>query len=181
MNEMIVYQCEKCHKAYTSKEAAKQCCVIKSKVYSCEVCGVVTHPYYSICAKCRTNKRYTEATKVPYKDYKVAMLYSEDTDNYYTEVDDLYEDIYERAWEEDSNIKEEDVEYPKWAYGCYETPFKIDIEYAVQSAGEDMYEDFRADKHAVDLGELFEFVEKWNKKQTAKAYDVDYKTVVLFD
>lgn len=174
MKEITAYQCETCQKTWLQKELAERCCTgtIEEKNNTCRVCSVDVQYPYTICSSCKEKERYDKATKILYKDYKIVMFYSEIYDRYNSDIEDLFEYI-------DDNDNE--TPYPKWAFGCTERMFAIDIENAIENAEEDFYEDFEADNKAVDLDELLKFVDDWNKKQTAKCYEVDYKTVVLFE
>jgi hypothetical protein len=42
-----------------------------------------------------------------------------------------------------------------------------------------MYEDFDSNNSLIDLKELYNYIDSWNKKQSAKSYTIDYNTVVL--
>ena len=59
--------------------------------------------------------------------------------------------------------------------------FRSDIDSALESSSEKMYEDFEYDTDAVDTGELIDFINKWNKKQTTNSYEIDYKKIVLIN
>ncbi|OPY64110.1 MAG: hypothetical protein A4E56_00164 [Pelotomaculum sp. PtaU1.Bin065] len=176
--EVKAYKCEKCKKAYLSEKVAEDCCKDVPKNNTCRVCGVEVKKPWMICDYCKTQEYYDKAKKIPYKDYKVAMFYSEDTDKYYSDIDELMEDIDNRAF--DDGIPETEVVYPEWAFGCKEIPFRIGVDHMLEIASEEMYEEFEYDRDVVDLKELHEFIEQWNQKQTAKAYVPDYKTVVIF-
>lgn len=177
--EIKAFMCENCRKSYINKRVAEDCCKDKPVNNTCRVCGIEVKKPWLICGVCKTKGYYENAQKIPYKDYVVAMFYSEDIDKFYSEYEELEEDIYNNAFDE--KIPESEIVYPKWAFGCKEIPFKISIDSALEHASEEMYEEFDCDRDIVDLKELHEFIEQWNRKQTARAYDVDYKTVVLFE
>lgn len=162
------WQCEKCGKAFLSKRAADECCKEK-KPYTCRVCGCEVKEYHLICGSCHDKERYEKAKKVKYSEYNIGCLWDEQTDKYFYDVGEM-EDYYE----------DEDLEMPKWCYGCTEVPFEIDIDHAIENASEEMYEDFD-NQDINDLEELYDYIEQWNKKQTAKAYYSDYDTVVLLE
>jgi len=120
----------------------------------------------------REKVRFEKATKIKYSDYKVAMFYDEQTDQYFDDYDDMVESY-------ENNLSEgEKINLPKYVYGCKEIKFKINIEHALESAIEDMYDDF---DDIVNLTELHEFVNEWNKKQTASTYFQDNNTIIIFD
>jgi hypothetical protein len=170
-NEVVVFGCSNCKKVYVKKEFADDCC----KPYHCEVCGIETHRYRTKCVSCVEKERFEKAIKTKYSEYKTRYLWDERTEKYYSDIEEIAEDYAEYDNEEGESGM------PDWCYACTEIPFQIDIEHAIEQAEEDMHEDFEAVHSAVDLKELREFVEAWNKKQSAKAYTIDYKTVVLLN
>ncbi len=173
--ELKVWECDKCKSVWLNEDLANDCCKEKPDNI-CKVCGIkVKHPYL-ICKECKEKERYEKATKVKYSDYKTGCLYDENKEQYYYEAEDLEEAYYNDAFDEGK-----EPEYPKWCYGCIGEIFQVDIESAIEREAEEMYEDFDIDNNLVDLEELLDFVEEWNKKQTAKTYYVDYKTVVLLN
>jgi hypothetical protein len=169
--EVTVYKCSDCKKVYVKKEFADDCC----KPYRCEVCGVETPRYRTKCALCAEKIRFGKANKIKYSEYKAQYLWDERTKKYYSDIEEMAE-----AYAEYDN-EEGNSGMPDWCYACTEIPFQVDIEHAIEQAEEDMYEDFEAVHSAVDLKELLDFVEAWNKKQYAKAYVTDYSTVVLLN
>ena len=67
---------------------------------------------------------------------------------------------------------------PKWVVGCDVVNFKIDISSVIENAEEEMYEEF---EDIVDRDELYEFIDKWNAKQTGCSYHPNYKIIVEFN
>jgi hypothetical protein len=157
-----VYQCSICNKIFFDKEFTDKCC----KPGKCNICGIELKPCHLQCDKCSVKIKYEKANKIKYSDYKLEYLYDDRYDKYFKNYEDLLE-FYELN---------DDNDIPKWAWGCSEYQFKIDIDSALEDAEEKMYEDF---DDIVGVEELYEFIEKWNDKQTAKAYFIDNKTVVL--
>jgi hypothetical protein len=149
------------------------------KLYKCEFCEALNRTDWCSCEQAR-NKRdydrvkyyYDKAKKIKYSEYKTKWLYDENTDRYYNDKEELY-DYY------DYN----EIIYPiqKWVFACEEIPFVLNIDQALESASEEMYEDFDYTNYLTDIGELYDFIKKWNEKQSAKSYMVDYKTVVLLN
>ncbi len=168
--ELTVYKCKMCGKVYYNKVVAEECCKGKEKPKNkCRVCVCEVEPPWTICRSCREKERYDKAIKIPYAEYKIPMLYDERTEKFFSDPEELEEEYFD-------NLEDE---VPAWCYGCVEIPFKIDIDNAIESASEKMHEDFDYERDVMSLKELHEFIKQWNAKQTAKTYEVDYKTVVL--
>ena len=168
--EMEVWKCEKCGLVYVDKMNADSCCKDKSEASCCKVCGNTIEKYRTMCDDCLAKERYEKGTKIKYSEYDLEWLYDNNTDRYFSDVDAL-SDHYDC----------ENLELPKWCYGCDEIPFVVNIDSALENASEEMYEDFDYGTEAVDLGELIDFIDKWNKKQTAKAYESNYKKIILLN
>lgn len=173
--ELKAWECDECERVYLSKELADKCCKEKP-IHNCRVCGCEVKYPYLICVECREKERYEKATKIKYSEYNIGCLYDENKEQYYYDLDDLSEAYYNDAFDEGK-----EPEYPKWCYGCTERKFEIDIDSAIEREVEEMYEDFDINNSLVNIEELLEFVEDWNKKQTAITYYMDYKTIVLLD
>ena len=175
--EIKAWKCEKCGKAWLNKDTADRCCRTKTE-YKCRVCGSDTQKGWLICPECRDKERFEKARKIKYSEYEIGYLWDEVKQEYFPGKEELEEKYYEDFY--DGNGAGE-PEYPSWCYGCIEMPFKISLDTALEHAEEEMCEDFEVEKSAVDLKGLLDYVKEWNAKQTAKAYDVDYSTVVLLN
>jgi len=175
--EVKAWKCEKCGKAYLDKTVATNCCVEKKNI--CEICGCEIKSPWLKCHDCREKERFEKAEKVRYSIYGIEYLWDETQQEYFRDAEDLAEKYGEDAYEE----RGVDVELnlPTWCYGCVGHTFGIDIERAIEKADESMYEDFDLEKSVIGLRELRDFIKAWNAKQTAKSYDVNYKTVVLLN
>lgn len=173
--EMIVWECEKCKMVWSDKELADKCCD-ENVVNNCRVCGCEVKKHFSICTECWNNERYEKAKKVKYSEYNVGCIYDGHRDEYFRDLEELEETYYTEAF-----FDGKEPEYPTWCYGCVEIPFQIDIDSVIEQEAEEMYDDFDAEKELVDLDELISFIDEWNKKQTAKSYEVDFQTVVLLN
>lgn len=169
------YTCEKCGKAWLLKEKADDCCKEKEP-RKCRVCGKKIEPPYLICCACKTKERYEKAKKIKYSEYKIGCLWDEHMEQYFYDKEELMEAYLDQALE-----KGEQPIYPEWCFGCVEKHFKINIDAALEFAEEDMYDEFDRNQDLVDLKELYDFIEQWNKRQSAKAYYMDYTTVVLLN
>lgn len=172
--EVQAWKCEECGKAWLDKKLADRCCEEKPKI-KCSICGEDADYPYIKCKRCREKESYEKAKKVKYSKYKEGYLYDENKQNYYRDKEDLEEAYYNDAYDEG-----EEPKYPNWCYSCTSFTFGIDIENAIERESEEMYEDFD-EVNIVDLKELSDFMEVRNKKQTAKTYNVDYKTVILLN
>lgn len=170
IKEVPAYICTDCGTAFSSKDVAEKCCSTKK----CDICGndLPKKSHYFRCESCRKTARFEKATKIKYSDYKVPMFYDEQSDQYF----DSYEDMVE--YYENNLCEGEELVLPKYVFGCKENIFKINIENAVESAIEDMYDDF---DDIVDLKQLHDFVKEWNQKQTAKSYYQDNNVIIIFD
>ena len=156
------------------------------KLYKCEFCGKLNTTDYCNCDLSRAKRKserikgsYEKAKKIKYSEYKTEWLYDENSDEFYKDKEALMDFYYDAAYGED--IPDEEIQYPKWAFGCTEIPFVLDIDHALESASEEMHEDFDYDRDLTDVNELYDFIKQWNEKQSAMSYMVDYKTVVLLD
>ena len=169
--EIKAWKCEKCGKAYMYKSGADDCCKVEIiETSHCEICGNEIEKYRTICDDCLSKRHYKDGTKIKYSEYDLDWLYDGNTDKYFSDIDAL-DDYYE----------DENLELPKWCYGCDEIPFAIDIDGALENASEEMYEDFEYDNDADELGELIDFIKAWNEKQSAKSYESNYKKIILLN
>ena len=175
--EVKAWKCEKCGKYYLNKAAADDCCRDKPEavIKTCRVCGCVIDNYQTICHICLNQERFARAKKVKYSEYKVGYLWDETKDDYFSDKEALEEKYYDDAYDEELHI---DPKIPTWCFGCTEIPFQVNIDGAIESAMEDMYEDFN---DIDDEDGLRDFVKEWNAKQNGMTYETDYKTVVLLN
>ena len=174
--EIKVWKSEKCGQYFLNKPAADDCCVIPVEIKgNCRVCGCEIDKFRTICQTCLNQERFSNAKKVKYSEYEVGYLWDENQEKYFPGKGELEEQYYEDVDDEEFRL---DSEMPTWCYGCTEKPFEIDIDRAIESAEEEMYDDF---DDITDKQELRDFVKKWNAKQSGKSYWMDYKTVVLLN
>lgn len=175
--EVKAWKCEKCGKYCLSKAAVDDCCKERpEEKYTCRVCGCDTEKFMLICGTCLVQERFAKAKKVKYSEYKIGYLWDETKDEYFRDKEALEEKYEEDA--EDAENEENTPQIPAWCYGCTETYFNVDIDRAIESALENMYEEFN---EIEDEQGLRDFVKAWNDKQTGITYDADYKTVVLLN
>jgi len=160
--EEVMYRCTICNKVSADKDVAEKCC----QPGKCRVCGKELKPYYTLCDLCKRKEYYDKANKIKYSDYKLEYLYDEIYDKYFRDYEEMLEYYEENEAEKTLS----------WAWGCSEYSFKINIDNAIESAEENMYDDF---DDIIDYEELVNFIKEWNDKQTAKAYLPDYKTVII--
>jgi len=169
--EIKAWKCEKCSVAYMDRTVAENCCKeAKVEIPTCKICGDEVEKYRTICDFCLSKERYQNGTKIKYSEYELEWLFDNNTDRYFNDIDAL-NDYY----------IDEGLPLPKWCYGCNERPFTIDIDSALENSSEEMYEDFEYDNDAVDIKELIDFIDKWNKKQTASSYEIDHKKIILLN
>ncbi len=163
--EIKAWKCENCSIAYSTKESADNCSC--SKKYNCKECGVEVPSYRTMCDACRIVSNFKKATKVELSDYELEMIVDPKTGEFHC-IGSLI-DYY---------TENENLEKPKWVYGCEITQFRVDIDGAIESAQEDMHDEFD-DSHVDDIDEIKAFVEEWNKKQTGKTSWEDSSVAVM--
>ena len=168
IKEVTCYGCGVCGKIYLNKHKSQECCSDKIKP-TCNVCGCEIEFYRTICDKCLNEKRFNEAEKINYIDYKVDCLYDENSERYFCDIEEMEEYYYDL----------EDGEMPKWAFACDFEKIELDAGSILQRETEDHHED--AYDSLVDVDEFHIFIDKWSKKQTGGTYYQDYKKVVLFE
>lgn len=178
VTEIKAWKCGVCGKAYLNHLIAENCCKHEPEFSNCRVCGVEIQKNRTICYECLQKERYEKGEKIKYSDYKLEYLYDEGSERYFRDIEDMEEFYYDMNFD---SPEDEQVEVPKWVYGCDAIDFKIEIDYALESASENMYEDFDYSQDSVDLKELYDFINKWNKKQTATTYESNYKKIVLLN
>jgi len=168
ITEIVAYQCGVCKNGFVVRAVAEECCKEKPKP-SCQLCGTEdVRPHYYMCDSCSEKRRYEKSKKVFLRDYKEECFYDDRADRYFKDIEDFL-DYYE---------SEETKTLPEYCLGCDRIDFVVDIDHALESAEEEMGEDFD-DRALVDREELEKFVSSWNEKQTARAYSVNYKTTVI--
>lgn len=106
---------------------------------------------------------------IDYKDYDEPYIYDEETSEYFSCVD-VMKDYY----------KDNNLEIPKYVYGVYFEPIKLDLDYILESACEEHYEDAI---YSLDgIGELKEAINKFNKDNKSNgSYFEDINTVVRIE
>lgn len=169
--QTILYKCIKCikcNKYYIQKEVADLCCskdIISPKI--CNQCNKnEIDSYRTICDDCKELNRFKKAEKI--EDFDGYVVTSTD-DDYYPDINELKE-YYE----------EQGYDLPKYVYVTKEIKWELtnhDIDNMIENSLENHYED--ASDHIVDLKELEDFIEIWNKKQTIVSYEPDYTNVIL--
>lgn len=168
--EVTVYQCEKCGEFYRVKYVADECCKEKLEYSTCNDCGTVINKNRSICTECWLKNKFEKGKKIKYSEYKEEYLYDESSEKYFSDLEELEEYYYEI-----------EINRPKWVFGCYGVPFQIDIDSALENASEEQYEDFDYENESIDLKDLLDFVEEWNKKQITRTWNSDYGQIILLD
>ena len=104
---------------------------------------------------------------IDYKDYETNILYDEESDKYFSDIDEM-------AWHYE-NIEEKEM--PKYAYGCCFEPVKIDYEWVIDSVCEDHAECVEDCLKGVEG--LIEAIEQFNKaNKDVGSYYMDLKTII---
>ena len=103
---------------------------------------------------------------VNYIDYDEDYIYDNETDKYFSCVD-VMDDYY----------KDNNLVMPKYAYGVYFVPIKLDLDHILENACEEHHEDAL---YSLDcVGELREAINKFNEdNKTNGSYFEDINTVV---
>jgi len=165
------YKCDKCNDIFVSEAGAIDCETrhkAKEYRYKCVDCGKEITPFLSRCHACNLKNVYDKAkSKISFMDYD-GVLYDIDGETYYSSYDQMVEEH-----------EDEGLQLPDWVLACIPIPFYLNIDYLIDNTiDDDMDEDF--DKQfIVDIKELYEFMEKWNEKQTYNSYTPDYSKVIL--
>lgn len=172
--QLTVYQCETCKQLYYHQSSAEQCCADKPDKTKC-TCGNTKPTYKTTCDRCHMEYIYQTAEKIHINDYD-GYIYDDLSEKYFADVEELSEYYYDK--ECDLKKHGEELEFPKFFHACYEVPYKIDINFAIDNALEDQHEDAERD-NLVDLDKLEQFVEEWNAKQTLKSYDYYLTKIII--
>ncbi len=103
---------------------------------------------------------------INYKEYDEPYIYDAETGEYFSCVD-VMEDYY----------KDNNKIMPKYAYGVYFEPIKLDLYYILENACEEHHEDAISSLDSV--GELEEAIEKFNEDNKLNgSYFEDTNTIV---
>lgn len=163
----VQYRCGECNSSHISLENAKKCCMPKY----CRVCGSELSPrwYKNICTVCEEAKCYENAEKITYDEYlnRGGEILVVGGDDYYGDMESLMDSL------EDNYMNEENL--PTYCYGTVKVRNDVDIEWAIEKALEEAYEDAEFS----NTDELIAFVKEWNAKNAPSTYWPDDKTVVL--
>lgn len=103
---------------------------------------------------------------VDYKTYDEPYIYDNESGEYFSCVDTM-EDYY----------KDNNLEMPKYAYGVYFEPVKLDLDYILENACEEHHEDAL---YSLDcVGELKQAIDKFNEGNKGNgSYFEDINTIV---
>lgn len=158
-----LWECEECGALYINKLQAELC----HKKYYCEVCGKETERYALLCEQHMKEKELSMAEQLTYDEYKNKYpnyMISYDGECYY-DLDELIEVLTDRG-----------EEIPEYCYGTEPDDIKVDIDYAIECAEDDVEEPFW---NGDELAELRSFVNEWNKKYGYQVFYQDKKKIVF--
>lgn len=159
IKNITIYQCEKCHRYYWNRESADKCCQTRR----CEKCNKELHNYSGLCESCRDKQVYDKAKKMTYEDYIKTnpshMLYY--NEKYYEDLESLLDDYCDE---------------PAFCYGTIKDKITIDIDWAIESAEEDM-DDSYFDENG--LKELRSYMKNWNEKYGYNSFWKDENTIII--
>lgn len=160
-----VYKCSECNQLYYTKPSADDCCK-KNEKYYCKKCGIEVKSHQILCSECSEHERFIKAKKIRLESYKYDFIYDYLSEEYYSDIDCMI-DHYEI----------EELEMPKYVYACKPIEYNLDISNAIEYSLEEHYED--AFDNLIDVQELYDFIEEWNKRQTVVSYEYDFSNVIL--
>lgn len=105
-------------------------------------------------------------TIVNFKDYKNDFLYDEESDKYFSDINEMDDWYRINKWD-----------MPKFAYGCKFYKFELNLEHVLESEADDHHEDIL---DCIDgVSELRLAIEKFNKDNEQNgSYSEDYMTIV---
>lgn len=103
---------------------------------------------------------------INYREYEEPYLYDNETGEFFSCVDAM-EDYY----------KDNNLQMPKYAYGVYFAPIRLDLDYILENACEEHHEDALYSLDCVE--ELREAIDKFNEdnKMNGSYFD-DINTIV---
>ena len=171
-DEVIAHACGDCRYVATSRAAAAACCV----PWKCDECGKEVARSYSICERCRTEKRkaaekarFDGARKIPLAEYAGRVLYSEPAGEFLYSEDDYGDYAFEMdGTEEDSYL---------WA--CRTIGLSLNAEDIVNAALErDEHHDDACDQVS-DIKGLQDLLDGWTATQAVESYFPDYDLAVI--
>lgn len=183
----VAFACPTCGNIYTGhsfgggvpgeeagRHAAAGCCH-----RYCD-CGAALEKGWSVCSACRSliqagkeKKLFEKAKKVTIEEYPAdAMVFWEGDlaigDGYFLNITELLD-----------RCEEEDVEVPKYVWGCKPVPFSMRMDNLVEQALEGHHEDARDQITGAAEKELQDFLTAWCAKQRVKSWNPDYTVAVL--
>lgn len=109
---------------------------------------------------------------INYKDYKGEKIYDEVTEEYFNDIGEL-EDYYDNYTDS--------LPYPHYAYGSYFKPFKLDLDFILQSTYEDCTDDVISflEDSLNGVEELRKAINKFNEvNKEIGCYYEDFRTIV---
>lgn len=173
--ETNMYKCDNCHNLFLDKQIAENCC----KTAYCLNCGkeLTTHAaklsdaYYihpMLCCDCKqklkgskyitwTEQQYLDINKQYHNKYESVVIY----DTFYCDLYDAIQSLWDEGYSKD------DIRTMQF-FVTESTPIpKINIDNELERIYETTgLEDVDIESIFDDLQELYDFIEKWNEKQT---------------
>lgn len=168
-NKQTIGMCQSCYNGVREK---------------CRFCGKLLPRGYMKC-DCKDYEQYDEdkykraeqerfdkAKKISYEEYAKQfpdyMIYCEDNEKYYSELEDLEYDC-----------EDDELAMPKYVYGTYRISIGLDIDNILESACDELFEDAVDSLDGIDeLNSAIDKFTKLNANNTATYYP-DYKLVIL--
>jgi len=171
-NEITAYKCYICGTTYINKESADNCC----KPKYCENCGselTKNRSYFTICKSCEEKQEFDKAKKYSYDEYM--KLHKDDCytlcilDNFYTDIDDLFD-----------QLDEDDFNEIEYCNGIYKDEVNLDGDSIIEELEENSeIEDWEVDEKG--RKEMIDFIDQWNKKYGTVRYNCDDGVIVLIN
>ena len=110
-------------------------------------------------------KRYFKL--IPYSEYETKCIFDEASDEYYSDIDELYDTYILRG-----------ETPPRYVYGCYPIGMSIDY-YDVIERELDLFEEPEIIEYNLKgVAEFQEAIEKFNKLNPKLGYEVGYNTII---
>lgn len=168
-NEKTIVKCSKCYDGL---------------IYVCPDCGESKFAGYCNSQQCK-EKREKEMVLKEYQNFinskklrpeeydENLMVYSDDVDGY---DDGYFADVYDFI----DYCEDNDIEIPHYIHGTTAQTFFLDIESAIDSALEEMFEDSYSMIDKKSFSELKLAVDKFNKaNESIKTYYKDDNTTII--
>lgn len=177
--EQVAYYCSECGRMYIHKEDAEKCC----KPIICEKCGKEINrcdkkgnieAYYinpTRCSACYRQDKWNAMETITEEEYN-KLCKEDDSFGPVFWGDTGYSDLYEALECELGDYEKLEDVSDEIELGQWQKMDKIDIRNIIYNEIDNINfeDDVDANQVYKDVNELFDFVDKWNEKQTSYIY-----------